>query len=162
MNEHISLLANKYRDRGLLLDTVLFVLLLYGSYDRKLIGVDKRLKQYAPEDLQTLVLFINFFKKLVTTPNILTEVSNLSGHLSKTELPIEFVRRIAVVDEEYCPSIDACKSEIFKVVGLTDSAIAEIAEGKYLVLTDDFRLVGQLEKQKIDVLNFNHVRVLNW
>ena len=46
--------------------------------------------------------------------------------------------------------------------GLTDSSIAQLAEGGHLVLTDDFRLSQFLNSKGHAVLNFNHVRVLGW
>jgi hypothetical protein len=162
LNEHVAGLIRRYRTKGLLVDTVLFVLLAVGSYNRRLIGNDKRLKAYLPQDLDTLIAFANLFKPLITTPNVLTEVSSLTGHLWATKFPLEFIRYIEGTEEHYYPSKVAIKSEIFGRFGLTDSAIVEIAKGKYLVLTDDFRLAGHLEQQQIDVINFNHIRTLNW
>ena len=43
-----------------------------------------------------------------------------------------------------------------------DTGILRLARGKYLVLTDDFRLSQYLQKMEIDVLNFNHIRPLGW
>lgn len=162
MNEHVVGVIRQYKSKGLLLDTVLFVLLAVGFYNRKLIGNDKRLKTYVPQDLDTLIKFIKLFKPLITTPNVVTEVSNLTGHLWQTEFPKAFVRHIENMDEHYFPSKIAIKAELFGRFGLTDTAITEIARGKYLILTDDFRLAGHLEGRRVDVINFNHIRTLNW
>lgn len=162
MNDYLIQLLNKYRNRGLFLDTVLFVLLAVGSYDRKLIGTDKRLSGYVPEDFDTLLLFIQNFKSIITAPNVITEVSNLTKHLLGTEFSREFVRQINLMTEEYVPSKQISNSDLFFRVGITDAVIAQLSRGKFLVLTDDLPLVGQLQKLKIDVLNFNHIRVLNW
>jgi hypothetical protein len=35
-----------------------------------------------------------------------------------------------------------------------------LAKGNYLVMTDDFRLAGYLQKEAVDVINFNHIRTL--
>ena len=56
----IPQLIKKYERRGLLLDTVLVVLLVVGAYDRKLIGRDKRLTKYIPEDLECLDNGLNY------------------------------------------------------------------------------------------------------
>lgn len=144
------------------LDSVLFVLLAVGSHSRNLIGKDKRLSQYVPEDLDTLLFFIQQFKKVVTTPNVITEVSNLTGHLAATDFHVAFVKQIGLMDEHYVPSKLICGSDLFSRVGIADTTIAHVSRGKFLVLTDDLRLVGQLEKRNIDVVNFNHIRVLNW
>ncbi len=162
MTEYFAGLIRDYGRRGLLLDTGLFVLLAVGAYNPKLVGNDKRLKAYIPQDLDTLLAFINLFEPLITMPNILTEVSNLTGHLWDTRFPLEFSRHIELMQEHYCGSRMAMQSEIFGRFGLTDAAIAEIAREKYLVLTDDFRLAGYLQGRQVDVINFNHIRTLNW
>lgn len=145
-----------------MLDTVLVILLLVGFHNRKLIGKDKRLSTYVPEDLDTLARFVGLFESLVTTPNILTEVSNLTAHLFNTDYPSELARQIAYMDEHYIPTKQLCLSGLFHRIGVSDTAIAHVSQGEFLVLTDDLRLVGHLEKQKIDVINFNHIRTLNW
>ncbi len=47
---------------------------------------------------------------------------------------------------------------MFSKFGLTDSAIIELVKEKYLVLTDDAILFQYLEKNRIDVINFTHLR----
>ena len=162
MDEYIASLVIRYRTKGLLLDTVIFLLLAIGTHNRDLVGRDKRLSNYIPEDLDNLMAFIRPFSKLVTTPSIMTEASNLSGHLLGTDFSSGFVQHIARMDERHIPSAIACKSELFESVGLTDSIIADVAKNQYLILTDDFRLASHLEKQRIDVINFNHVPTFRW
>jgi hypothetical protein len=162
LNEHIAGLIGQYARRGLLLDSVLFVLLAIGAHNRGLVGSDKRLRNYAPGDVDTLIAFIALFKPLVTIPNIVTEVNNLTGHLWNTKFPLKFTEQIELMEEHYFPSNTATRSQSFERYGLTDAAIAEIAKGRFLVLTDDLRLAGHLEGQKVDVINFNHVRALDW
>ncbi len=50
------------------------------------------------------------------------------------------------------------KSPAFPKFGLTDTGIVHSARGRFLVLTDDFRLAGYLQRQGIDVVNFNYLR----
>jgi len=162
LDDYISNLVRKYRNRGLLLDAVLFALLAIGTYDPKLIGKDKRLKHYIPEDLDMLISFIALFKKLITTSNVLTEVSNLSGHLFATSFPLKFAQHIELIDEHHISAKKICNTELFRDVGINDAAIADLSKDQYLILTDDLRLVGKLEKRKIDVINFNHLRIFAW
>jgi uncharacterized protein YaiI (UPF0178 family) len=54
----------------------------------------------------------------------------------------------------------AAKPEFFRF-GLTDAAIANAAQRKALVLTDDFRLEGFLRSRNIAAINFNHLRFTN-
>lgn len=162
MNNHLARLIKQYDNRGLLLDSVLFILLVVGTHNPKLIGKDKRLATYTHEDFDLLFSFVKLFKKFITTPNVLTEVSNLSGHLFKTDFPAKFAQYINLMDEHYVPAKKICNSDLFYDVGITDTAIADLAKDQYLVLTDDLRLVGKLEKRSVDVINFNHIRVLAW
>jgi hypothetical protein len=112
-----------------------------------------------------LVIVLSNFKALVTTPNILTEVSNLSGQLGE---PLrlnyfeKFASGIGLLDENYIPSNKVSNMEEFKKFGLTDMGIMCLAKHSYLVITDDFRLSQYLQKENIDVLNFNHIRPMKW
>jgi hypothetical protein len=83
MSTYTEELVNRFRSKGALVDTNLLLLLLIGSYDRALVGERgfKRVAKYTVEDFATLVLFLRHFKRSVTTPHILTEVSNLAGQL---------------------------------------------------------------------------------
>jgi len=158
----IPQLIKKYERRGLLLDTVLVVLLVVGAHDRKLIGRDKRLTKYIPEDFDLLISFIKPFDKLITTPNVLTETNNLLGHLFATDFPIKLAQYIELMDEHYVSSKKICNTELFRNVGITDTVLADLAKDQYLFVTDDLRLAGKLEKRNIDVINFNHVRMSAW
>ncbi len=79
----LSNTVNKYKTKGLLIDSNLLLLYFIGSYNIDLITSYKRTKKYTREDFYTLKDFTNSFNKLVTTPNILTEVSNLSTQLNE-------------------------------------------------------------------------------
>ncbi len=154
----------EYRKSGLLIDSNLLLLLFLGSYDRKQISNNKRLATFTAEDFDLLIKFLSQFTRLVTTPNILTEVSNLSNALPQSKKPeyfAWFASRLAVLQEEFVSSAAALGNRWAKF-GLTDAGIAEIARNRYLVLTDDFPLSQSLQNAGIDALNFNHLRDANW
>lgn len=163
MKDYVLELVKKYRDRGLLVDTNLLLLLFIGAFNRDLIGKDKRLAAYAPEDFDALIALMDFFpKRLITTPNVLTELSNLSGHLLQTNFCNVFASTVDLLLEEFRPSLEVLSVPEMRRYGLTDGAISVVAKGKYLVLTDDFPLAGQLAKSGVDCINFNHVRTRAW
>jgi hypothetical protein len=113
--------------------------------------------------LQKLIAF--FSGKVITTPNILTEVSNLSRKIPGSRGQEYFERFNACIqlfDEQYHPSKDCSNHAKFFEFGLTDISVLRIAGKGVLVLTDDFPLAMKLESSKIDVLNFNHVRNIEW
>ena len=163
--EEIRQLIAHYAGKGILIDTNILLLYFIGSFNQNLISRFKRTLQFTPEDYDTLLILLHPFARLVTTPNILTEVSNLSGHLGepiRTNYFQFLAERIPSMEERYINSASIVEQESFKKIGLTDTGILEISKTRYLVLTDDFRLSQTLQSQNIDVVNFNHIRVLGW
>jgi hypothetical protein len=153
--------ASPHRSEGLLIDSNLLLLLFVGLHDRTRIEKFKRTAQFTVKDFERLIAFVERFKEVITTPSILTEVSNLLGQLPD-KLRYSFYQHFAYglknLDEHYTPSQELGDEKGFPKFGLTDMAILRAASGKYLVLTDDFRLTQYLEGQNIDVINFNHLR----
>ena len=136
---------------------------LVGTLDPKLIPTFKRTATFTVEDYGILVRFLQLFRLIVTTPNILTEVSNLAGQIAeplRTRVFQIFAQAVKIVPEQYVASSTATENATFVRFGLTDAIIASIAEGEILVLTDDFRLSQYLEHSGLPVVNFNHLRFL--
>ena len=149
-----------YRTSGVVIDSNLLLLLFLGGYDRRQIGTNKRLAMYTQADFDLLLDFLRLFSRVITTPNILTEVSNLSNAIAdaaRVEYFKWFATQIALLREEYIASNAAIDSRWARF-GLTDAVIAVVARNGYLVLTDDFRLSNALQKDGIDAVNFNHLR----
>lgn len=162
MSDYLSKLIKRYRKHGLIIDTNILLLYFVGNVNRQLITKHKRTRQYFPEDFDLLSNLLNRFQnRIATTPNILTETSNLLGDCTTPEqkqLWNVFIVAIGTMKEKYLPSQNLCKTSIFSKFGLTDSAIVELVPKKYLVLTDDAILFQYLEKNGIDVINFTHLR----
>lgn len=153
-----------YRDKGLLLliDTNLLLLFFVGLQSRQDIARFKRTNAFTPHDFEFLAGVISSFKLVVTTPSILTEVSNLLGqfHYWNRNIIFEgFAKAIQRFQEEFIPSRELANEPFFPKFGLTDTGIIQSARGKFLVLTDDFELAGYLESQAIAVSNFNQLRM---
>ena len=79
--DQIRDLLDRYRRKGILIDTNLLLLFVVGSCNVKHIGTFKRTKKFIPADFEALRRMLGNFRRLVTTPNILTEVSNFLGQL---------------------------------------------------------------------------------
>lgn len=157
---------NKYRNKGIIIDSNLLLLLIIGTINKNHISNFKRTSAYIPEDYDTLNLFVSQFKNIITSPNILTEASNLANSLSgkyKVAFSNVFANSIRVLEEKYVSSKNAADNPIFHKFGLTDTTILELIKGQYLLITDDFKLSAYaVEKLNLDVLNFNHIRIYNW
>ncbi len=153
--------TSAHHRQGLLIDSNLLLLLFVGQYDPTRIQKFKRTDQFTVGDYELLADYVEQFRELVTTPSILTEVSNLLGQLPEN-LRYHFWRQFAHglknLHEHYTPSQELGDQGAFPKFGLTDTAILHAASGRYLVLTDDFRLTQYLTGQNVDVINFNHLR----
>ncbi|MEK6407139.1 MAG: PIN domain-containing protein [Acidobacteriota bacterium] len=165
--DNISHLVSAYRRKGLLVDSNLLLLYFVGAYDPARISTFKGTysRGFREDDFNLLTKLVGLFDKIVTTPNILTEVSNLSGQLRKDEKQayyVDFGKVVPLFAEYYVESTQICALQHFKDFGLTDSGIITLASGKFLVLTDDGPLAGYLQNVGVDVINFNHVRFLDW
>jgi hypothetical protein len=154
----------RYRTAGILVDTNLLLLYFVGAFAPELIPKFKRTMMYTPEDHSLLVRVLGFFEKVVTTPHILTEVSNLAGQLPnhlKSGVFEKFATGITLLDEQLAPATEISKQAAFTRFGMADSAVRHHAKGRFLVLTDDFRLSQYLQHENVDVFNFNHIRMYN-
>ncbi len=165
MNEYITELLRRYGRAGALLDTNVLLLYFVGLFDPELIPVFKRTKMFTVEDYSTLVAILNHFKRIVTTPNILTEVSNFSGQLPehlKHDYFEKFASGITLLDEHYLRSDEISEMRAFKRFGLTDAGIIHLVKDNYLIITANFKLAQYLQKEGVDALNFNYIRIINW
>jgi hypothetical protein len=117
---------------------------------------------FTESDFELLQRVLSQFDLLVTTPNILTEVSNLLGQLPdnlRGQYYASFAAALdALVDEHYIPSKRLVLQSRFPRLGLTDTGIIEQARDRHLVLTCDLPLYNHLCDQGVDVINFNHIR----
>jgi rRNA-processing protein FCF1 len=160
---HVKDLLSRYSNKGILIDSNLLLLYFVGKYKPSEIPKFKRTASFEINDFRLLLSILRRFNKIITTPNILTEVSNLSNQLPnnfKLTYYSEFANQVLLLDEKYITSSNICSLEHFRKFGLTDSGIIEAAKNQHLVLTDDFKLTNFLENMKVDVINFNHIRLL--
>jgi hypothetical protein len=154
--------VSRHRGTGILVDSNLLLLLLAGLCDRSLVTKLKRLNAYRLEDFDLLFSFCRLFERTVTTPHILTEVSNLSekGEASVVRLFFEFLsRHFMKLHEHYEQSAVLAQDTLFVRFGLADSGLSKASADGLLVLTDDLRLYAALERRGAPAINFNHLRM---
>ena len=158
-------LLRKYRSKGILIDTNLLICYVIGNLSPHHLNNCRATKSFSVDDFALLHNFLAQFRLVVTTPHVLTEVSNLAGKLPESlHIPFRTVFR-AIIDhlsEESEPSKAISMKDDFLRLGLTDTAISMIAPGRYLVLTDELALAGLLNKKGVHVVNFNHLRSIVW
>ena len=164
MKSYLLYLKKQYKLKGLLIDTNIFLLYFIGNYNLKYISEFKRTQVYTIEDFVYLKNFIKYFKnKVITTPNILTEVSNLSETFNKQQnynlFPSlsEILESISELNFKSINIIDN-NLECFSKFGLSDTVSFELSKANYLVLTDDLPFYDYLASNKLPAMNFNHIR----
>ena len=149
-----------------MIDTNLLLLLLVGSSDPSKIRTCKITANqgFSETDFNLLRDFVCRFQKLITTPHILTEVSNHAEKIKgvdKGEFLTQFLSLIERMDERFEVAESLAKTDAFIRFGLTDAAISHLANGDFVAPTEDFPLAGYLQKRGVKVVNFNVVRQMS-
>jgi hypothetical protein len=164
VEQYVGGLISRHRRNGVLVDTNLLLLFFVGGYDRGLVErFPRTADRFISADFDTLASVLGSFERIVTTPHILTETSNLLGQLSGRARVGCFewlARTIPAMRETYVAGADLARREPFVKLGITDTSVIEVAAAPYLVLTDDFRLYNFLADRGTEVLNFNNLRSL--
>jgi hypothetical protein len=156
---------SKHRARGIMLDTNVMLLFLFAAFMPDKIEGTKRLGKYDREAGELLLNYVSQFDKIITTPHVMAETSNLARQnvhgklwfdLSKIIYPIfcSTERRLEIRDVD----LEQIKFPAFSSLGLTDSALASIL-GDSLLLTDDLDLYLTVTGRH-DAIKFTHMREL--
>ncbi len=129
-------LVQKYRRKGILVDANLLVVLLVGKLGPAHLKNCRATKanSFTPGDYSLLVQGVTKFDTLVTTPHILTEVSNLAGSLPEPLLgEFRALFRIVVksMSEQACPAKEIAWDAQFLRFGLTDRRPQERVQDRH-------------------------------
>lgn len=158
---------HRHLRNGIVVDANLLVLYLIGLHDSatglQLVRTFRYTKgKYSMEDFYILNTVLQQFNVQIFTPHILTETSNMIGHLSSParELCFGFMRVnvIPVMEETSFRAVNLKDDEAFVKFGVTDTGIVHAASNPYLILTDDRPLCGHLEKNGLDAVHFQEIK----
>ena len=150
---------------GLLVDTNLLVLFAVGTVNRDRIEPFKRTSRYTKADYDLLVRVLAKFAPLYTVAHVLAEVSNLTDLPGSERLLARRVLKetISLLNEVEMSSARAAEDGIYQDLGLVDAAIGAVARAHNCgVLTDDLDLYLRLSRDKVNVVNFTHLRERAW
>ena len=147
---------------GLFVDTNLLVLFVTGNVDEEIIGKHRRLREYTRNDYAALIREIDQYNRILVTPNTLTETSNLLAQHGEPERS-RLLERLRVLihetEEIIVASTEASDEDAFHRLGLTDSALIQLASQDTPLLTVDFDLYyAILQRRENAVVNFTHLR----
>ena len=150
---------------GLLVDTNLLVLFTVGTVNRDRIEIFKRTSRYTKPDFDLLLRVLGKFNNLYTVAHVLAEVSNLTdlpgaeGQQARRVLK----QTISLLNEAEMSSARSAEDRQYQKLGLVDAAISAVAQAhNCTVLTDDFDLYHLLSHDKVNVINFTHLRAQEW
>ncbi len=163
-SDEVQRLVARYRRKGVLVDANLLLLWCVGSIDRRLVTQFKRTRTYVPEDFDLLCRLLGQFERWLTSPNILTEVSNLGDFSGRHRdaFHARFAHALTVLEERYEPSVGLAGTAELRKFGLSDAVSVTLTARECLLLSDDLALVGFVQSRGGDALNFNHIRTLTW
>ena len=143
--------------RRLIVDTNLLVLLVVGSTSRAYVERHKRCKPFTVNDFEDLVLLVDGSELIVTT-GILTETSSLTrqiGEPYRSEIGLYLKEFIERATEFAIPSRGASQRPEFLRLGLTDSAILDLAVEDAAFVSTDGALCALWEGAGRQVIYFN-------
>jgi hypothetical protein len=155
---YAGLLIEKYKSKGLLLDSNLLLLHLVGSVDPSLVGTGQynKLSSFNLQQILILRELISVFNRLVTTAHILAEVSNFVGTLhdaGRQRVYNAFANTLQIFGERQLSSYHVAGRQEFPYLGLTDSVLSELSH-EFLIVSNDGRMV--------DMLRANGSEALKW
>jgi hypothetical protein len=151
-------LIQKYKQKGLLIDTNILLLYIVGSIDISLIRDFKRTANFSENDFERISKFIDYFDLKITTPHVLTEASDFIDNRQHLQAVLKVY--IENTKEIFLESLDLSKKDAFLKFGLADTSVTYTARDNYLILTDDRPLYGFLINSQIDAVNLDQIRMI--
>ncbi len=148
------------KTKPVITDTSPLLLLLMGFYDKSAIGDFKRLSPKYESDDHELVFQFVARKKIIVTPQVLSEVSNFAEGLKNKFSEFIEGNRITFekIDERYITKNDILASKEVAKFGFTDTSIILAAkETDALVLTADHRLCEKCRKIGLDAIHMDEI-----
>ncbi|MFN3999794.1 PIN domain-containing protein [Algoriphagus sp.] len=142
-------------------DTNALILLVVGLIDKPLISTHKRTSIYESVDFDNLVFLIGNLEKIVTNPNVLTEVDNLLNNFQKGHRWAYFQvlkELVSKSTEKFLESKRIIESNAFFELGITDSGVLEICKECDLLITGDSRLADYANAFGIKVVDLVKIR----
>jgi hypothetical protein len=158
---YAAMMIEQYQSKGLMLDSNLLLLHLVGSTNSSLVGSGSynKLSDFSTLEAAFLKQLISGFRRVVTTPHILTEVSNLVNDLhyeGRRQVWGAFVSTLEVISEQTISSYMVARREEFSYLGLTDTVLAEMSN-EFLIVSNDGRMVDMLRQNQVIALKWVEV-----
>lgn len=147
------------KNREVVLDSVLLLLLTLGSYEPRTFRSLKRFAAFEIEDLISLRSFVQK-RKIKITPHLVTEVCSLANQLPE-EVRTGYFRYLAKTvsgfTETSLPSADLVSKEPFIRFGITDTMLFALIHNS-TVVTEDGRLRAFLHRRAFNAWSLADIK----
>ncbi|MEB2780141.1 PIN domain-containing protein [Algoriphagus sp. C2-6-M1] len=143
------------------IDTNALILLVVGLIDKSLISTHKRTSIFESIDFENLTFLIGSLERILTTPNVLTEVDNLLNNFQKGHRWTYYQvlkELISKSTERFIESKSNLESQAFFDLGLTDSGVLEICKECDFLITGDSKLADYANAYGIKVVDLKKIR----
>ena len=140
-----------------IIDTNIFILFLVGQINENKIENYTRNSIYSKEDYYFLLDILSKYDRIITSPNILTEVDNILNRINGEDK----YRYLALVKNIYKQTIEkyleterVSQNWFFDILGITDSAIIIMAKECDLLISGDSTLCDYAKSLDIKTFDF--------
>jgi len=139
------------------IDSNIFILFLVGQINENKIKNYTRNSIYSKEDYYFLINILSKYDRIITSPNILTEVDNILNRITGDDK----YRYLAIVKniykqtiEKYLETESVSQNWFFDILGITDSAIIIMARECDLLISADSALCDYAKSLGIETFDF--------
>ena len=140
-----------------IIDSNIFILFLVGQINENKIKDYARNSIYSKEDYYFLLNILSKYDRIITSPNILTEVDNILNRITGDDK----YRYLAIVKDIYKQTIEkyleterVSQNWFFDILGVTDSAIIIMAKECDLLVSGDSTLCDYAKSLDIKTFDF--------
>jgi hypothetical protein len=143
--------------RDVILDSNIFILFLAGQINENKIERYTRNSLYTKEEYYFLLNILAGYDKIITSPNILTEVDNILNRITGEDKYKYLVLAKAIYKqtiEKYIRTETVAQNWFFDTLGITDSSILMMAKDCELLISGDSRLCDHAKSLNIRTFDF--------
>jgi hypothetical protein len=143
--------------RDVIIDTNIFILFLAGQINENKIKNYTRNSLYTKEDYYLLINILSNYDRIITSPNILTEVDNILNRITgedkyKYLLLVKTIYKQTI--EKYIRTETISQNWYFDTLGITDTAILMMAKESELLISGDSSLCDYAKSLNIKTFDF--------
>lgn len=154
-----------FASKELIVDTNLLILYFVGNFKPSFIQKFKRTSKFDIDDFERVQNLIHYAKRVVVTPQILAEISNLSKDINEpyySEYFILLIKELKLFLEKHIGMNKLITHTYLSKIGFADMSIYEAAKThKFNVLTDDFELHSRLLRDGMSSVNLYELKGLD-